>query len=266
MNKYIELIRSEAIRKYLYEINYEPSTSHAAHIIYRNKNLLLKEKHELWNEIIDTMPDEKLNNKKFKYNTDSFHKFLKKYMEIQNRLCEQFFSEEENVVYTCSSGVVINPENGIPIIKNPFYWCNIYTDLTLCIEDAHEKKYPTFDIRKHYIKTNTDDTDFRSIWADISQNREILDIGEIFILSKEDSEILLAFNTETAAIPVPFKKGDLVYSPNCDNSDIQIMIFNNYKNGMLCVKGFSNIEEKSFHIINELDLEFASSAINGFVT
>lgn len=258
MNKYIELIDSKAIREYLSGIAFVPSMFEAAYIIDTSKKLTLKEKHKLWNEIIETTSDENLE-KEFKFGQLTLHDFLSEYMKIQNMLCERFLKKEKNVVYTCSSGVLTEP-SGKPIIKDPFYWCNLYANLDLCIQDAFEKQYPPCDVRKHYIKTNSGDVDYRCIWTDFSKDGEITNIGEVFVLNDRDSEIYQFFKLETVSIPLPFKKDDLIYSKNWDCTDYDLMVFKHYKNGYISVDQCCESDNKGFCVKNELDLEFVDKA------
>ena len=255
MKKYIKLIESKAIREYLDEIGYIPSVFEVAYIVYNCKKLTLKEKHRFWNEIIETTPDETLE-KEFKIGKLTLHEFLSKYMEIQNKLCEQFLKKEENVVYTCSSGVVMDLHNKKPLIKNPFYWCNIYTDINMCIKDAQDKKYPLVDVRKHYIKTKSDDGDYRCILADLTSNGEILDVGELFVLNDEEEELEQFLKTETISMPLPFKKNDLIYSKGLD---CELMEFKSYKNGHIYVSGIDKAD--CFCLNNDLDIEFADKSL-----
>lgn len=255
MNKYIKLIESNAIREYLDNVGYIPSTFEAAYIIDKNQRLTLNEKEQLWNEIIDMMPDEKIE-KKFKIGTISLHEYLKKYIEIQRKIYDQFIKKEQNVVYTCSSGVVIDLQNKKPLIKNPFYWCNIYTDLKLCIQDANEKKYPLFDVRKHYIKTKSDDMDYSCIWADLTPDGEVMDVGGLFVLNDDAEELYQFLRRATVSIPLPFKKGDLIYSKNWD---CELMEFKSYKNGHIYAKEIDKAD--SFCLNNDLDIEFVDKLL-----
>ncbi len=255
MNKYISLIESKAIREHLNERKYIPSTFEAVYIVDKNRKLTLNEKFKLWYEIIDTMPDEKIE-KEFKIGTLTLHEYLKIYIEIQKKLYNQFLEQEQNVVYTCSSGVVINTPNRKPIIKEPFYWCNIYTDINMCIQDAQEKKYPLFDVKKHYIKTKSEDIDYRCIWADLAPNGEIVDIGELFILGNDAEELHQFLKKATVSIPLPFKEGDLIYS-KC--WDCELTEFKSYKNGYIYAKGADKGE--CFCINNDLDIEFVDKSL-----
>lgn len=255
MNKYIKLIESKAIREYLDEIGYIPSAFETAYIVEKNRRLTLNEKEQLWNEIIDTTPDEKIE-KKFIIGTITLHEYLKKYIEIQRKLYDQFIKKEQNVVYTCSSGVVMDLQNKKPLIKNPFYWCNIYTDINMCIQDAQDKKYPLFDVRKHYIKTKSDDRDYKCIWADITSDGEISDIGELFVLNDEEEEFEDFLKTETILMPLPFEKDDLIYSKGLD---CKLMEFKSCKNGHIYASGIDKAD--CFCLNNDLDIEFVDKSL-----
>lgn len=255
MNKYIKLIESNAIREYLDNVGYIPSTFEAAYIIEKNRRLTLNEKEQLWNEIIDIMPDEKIE-KNFIIGTITLHEYLKRYIEIRRNLCNRFFEQEQNVVYTCSSGVIMDLQNKKPLIKNPFYWCNIYTDINMCIQDSQDKKYPLFDVRKHYIKTKSDDGDYRCIWADLTSDGEILDIGELFVLNDEEEELEEFLKTETISMPLPFEKEDLIYSKGLD---CELMEFKSYKNGYIYASGIDKVDY--FCLNNDLDIEFVDKSL-----
>lgn len=259
MNKYIKLIESKAIREYLDEIKYIPSAFETAYIVKKNRRLTLNEKEQLWDEIIDIMPDEKIEES-FKIGTITLHEYLKKYIEIQRKLYDQFIKKEQNVVYTCSSGVVMDLQNKKPLIISPFYWCNIYTDINMCIQDAQEKKSSLFDVRKHYIKTKSDDVDYRCIWTDLTSDGEILDIGELFVLNDEEEELYQFLKMATVSIPLPFKEGDLIYSKSWDLVDYESMVFKKYKNGYIYVDQYCEYDGKGFSLINELDLEYIDKA------
>lgn len=250
MNKYTELIESKSIREYLNEIDFVPSAFEMAYIVESSPRLTLKEKHKLWNEIIETTPDERLKTEgKSLYMT--LHEYLKNYMDLQNKLCMRFLENEKNTVYTCSSGVVIDTENNKALINNPFYYCNIYADLKFCIEDARKKKYPLFDVRKHYIKTKSDDTDYKCLWADMSPCGEFMNVGGVFVMDDDEDEMYQFFKNATVSIPLPFKQGDLIRSKSCD---FELMEFKSYKNGYVCVSEIDKSD--TFRLNSFLDIEY----------
>ena len=126
----------------------------------------------------------------------------------------------------------------------------------MCIQDAQEKKYPLFDVRKHYIKTKSDDRDYRCIWADLTSDGKILDIGGLFVLNDEEYELEQFLKTETISMPLPFKKDDLIYSKGLD---CELMEFKSYKNGHIYVSGIDKAD--CFCLNNDLDIEFVDKLL-----
>ena len=50
-------INSKDIREYLSQTDYRFNTLEAAYLIYACRFLTMREKHDAWDELIDTMPD-----------------------------------------------------------------------------------------------------------------------------------------------------------------------------------------------------------------
>jgi len=253
MNKYIEYVTSKSIREYLNKINFEPSGYEAAYIVYTNQTLSLSKKFELWKEIIETYPDEELKAE-FKNGSFSFCEFLNDYMEIQSMLCEKLFQKEENAVYTSLSGVLLDTDNST-LLESPFYFCNIYSDLDLCIEDEREKTLSKYDIRKHYIKTSPDDADYCSIYADIYKDK-IISVGEIYILDDTAKKINEYIEKYSPIIPFPFKKGDIIYSARY-GAECKLLVFKDYFGEYIKVFKAEDDESKSF-LIKGLDIDYVN--------
>jgi len=75
-------INSKDIRSYLKEINYEFTSVEAAWLVWQCESITLQEKHNAWQEIIDTMPDCAVeSNQRFHFEgIESFHSFLKEFI------------------------------------------------------------------------------------------------------------------------------------------------------------------------------------------
>lgn len=96
----LRFIPSRAMRKHLEKIGYEFNALECAWLVYQCKTAILAEKHAAWQEIIDTMPDCEIVSKCLPHR--SLHKFLKQYMEIENRSIEHFFESNDNAFYQFS--------------------------------------------------------------------------------------------------------------------------------------------------------------------
>lgn len=96
----LRFINSKDIREHLKSINYEFNSLEAAWLIYQCKTATIEEKHTAWQELIDTMPDcvilERSNTKQQK----SLHDYLRRYMDLQQNLIQEFYTPANNCVYT----------------------------------------------------------------------------------------------------------------------------------------------------------------------
>ena len=97
--KIAEFVNSKDIRKYLQDISYEFTTPQAAWLVHRCRRLTMEKRHAAWREIIRDMPDcameERLNLKRI----DSFHTFLKDYMELEERQLREFVDNNTSCIY-----------------------------------------------------------------------------------------------------------------------------------------------------------------------
>ncbi len=96
----LRFINSRDIREHLRNINYEFNSLEAAWLIYQCKTATIEEKHTAWQELIETMPDcvvlERSNTKQQK----SLHDYLRRYMDLQRNLIQEFYTPADNCVYT----------------------------------------------------------------------------------------------------------------------------------------------------------------------
>lgn len=69
-----------------------------AWLVWQSKYASLREKHEAWQNIIDTMPDCNLPLRRGDYE-GSLHVFLKEYMEYERSLIEALQSDDNDAVY-----------------------------------------------------------------------------------------------------------------------------------------------------------------------
>lgn len=181
-----EFINSKDIRNYLKEINYEFSPIEAAWVVWQCLNRTLKEKHEAWQEIIDTMPDMSIED----YNSRiSLHKFLKEIIALEEVMLEAFYRDESNAVYYyfyIQKKVFLTYDDMIEDLKKLNNNHNIKINLYL------SKNYPN--------KNNAE------ITIELTPYLEVKDISSAFLSEKRDS----FFERLWFPIPTPFKQGDIV--------------------------------------------------------
>ena len=194
-------INSEDIREHLRESGYTFSSLEAAWLIYQCKNISLKEKHTAFNELIDTMPDCEIEKRNHTVPQKSLHRFLKRYMAIENRHMDTFYSSR-NSAYSFRY-----------IMKDGSEECDdgLYSSLeTLkCAVGADEN---VAKIRCEKIILNQRHS---RMTADFTVDFEMLDIQPEDLPANADFDIYYrVFSGLFFEFPTPFMPGDIV----CDNT------------------------------------------------
>ena len=89
----LRFINSKDIRKHLNSVGYRFNSLETAWLIYQCRDATIKEKHKAWNELIETMPDCSIEERLNTIPQDSLHAFMKKYMELEDKLINEFYDE-----------------------------------------------------------------------------------------------------------------------------------------------------------------------------
>ena len=93
-------INSKDIRAYLKETDYKFNSLEAAWLVYQCSDATVDEKHKAWKEIIETMPDCRIEERRNTAPQESLHAFLQKYMEIEDRMISDFCDEEHGDTFS----------------------------------------------------------------------------------------------------------------------------------------------------------------------
>ena len=94
-------INSRDIREYLKIRNYPFTSLEAAWLIYQCRCATIKEKHEAWQELIQTMPDCAVAERPHTARHESLHQFLKEYIRTEDEILDWFFRDEKDAIYNC---------------------------------------------------------------------------------------------------------------------------------------------------------------------
>ena len=94
-------INSRDIREYLKSQNYPFTSLEAAWLIYQCRCATIKEKHEAWQELIQTMPDCAVAERPHTAHHESLHQFLKEYIRTEDEILDWFFRDEKDAIYNC---------------------------------------------------------------------------------------------------------------------------------------------------------------------
>ena len=99
---FLNFVNSNAVRSYLQEIRYQPTSLEAAWLVYQCETASLEEKCAAWREIIETLPDcptgSRTRGLKPEHR-DSVHTFLQAYIEQQETLATAFMQADDPAVY-----------------------------------------------------------------------------------------------------------------------------------------------------------------------
>ena len=94
-------INSRDVREYLKSRNYPFTSLEAAWLIYQCRCATIKEKHEAWQELIQTMPDCAVAERPHTARHESLHQFLKEYIRTEDEILDWFFRDEKDAIYNC---------------------------------------------------------------------------------------------------------------------------------------------------------------------
>lgn len=193
-----DFINSIDIRDHLKNIGYKFTPLEAAWLVWQSKRHTLNEKHNAWQEIIDTMPDCGVNPRsKFKHKTN-LHSFLKKLIEEENAIIDEFY-KSENCVY-----MYRYKETGFDGWIDDFNMC--FSKLSDCIGAIKKEADIT---RVKIVKRYIDDIT-RTISIEYSSDFEIMECDCNDLKNYENDWIFYFFGDLWFNFPVPFKKGDIL--------------------------------------------------------
>ena len=194
MNIY-DFINSRDIREHWKKISYKPTALEAAWLVWQSHNHTLVQKHNAWQEIINTMPDCSIEKRPMHEEVRSLHTYLKNYMDFQEESLKRFHIIEPQVFY-----------NGVAYYNRGESWDpSTHLSVEACINHYmtyygachNEHQYIGFTIDKFKIG---EQEEYMKLSIDASFH--VLDIK---VRGKSDLFESLWFD-----FPIPFEKGDFV--------------------------------------------------------
>ena len=200
--KIYDYINSKAISEYCRKIKHEFSVVECVAII-RQSHCTLEEKFAAFNEIIETMPDEKIeididdpqSGERSKENI-GIHEFLQTYMKSKKILIQEFKESEENYIYERYY------DDGSEAGR--------YKDFQSCINAEVDDSLIRMATRELYGD--------KGIRVTMSLNKEILDITtNYYDYEKNGARCAAVYDTYELlpfSVPCPFQHGDIVYMKN----------------------------------------------------
>ncbi len=206
----LNFINSKDIREHLKAINYEFNSLEAAWLIYQCRNATIEEKHAAWRELIRTMPDCKIPERMNTNPHDSLHNYLRKYIDYEENIFDEYFTSTENWIYT------------IEWLEQDTWFLS--DKLYKTFEKAQQELLEEFkDWERKYIyritKQKLESKQYITVYFD--KNNEPYDYG-ICEYPEELTEILYGvFDGLWFDFPTPFKKGDILCEYDIEGNETQ---------------------------------------------
>ncbi len=247
----LNFVNSKDIKNYLLDIDYKFSTIECAFLVYQSAYTTLNEKHIAFNEILETMPDESLILKNNTFN--SIKSYIRHFVSNERILLKEFFKNNKNCVY--SYNVFFDYYGSSKLEPG-----RVFLDYENCIEDISEKvktfEFNNIEVIKFYLDNS------KKIKLYLNSNMKISAV----ISSAFDDAKEILFNEFQIHIPIPFKKGDILYDSKALFDDIVFggpFVFIdvlNENSSMLANGYFENEKGKIFNSYHPcyMDLEFVS--------
>ena len=209
----LHYINSSDVRHYLEETNYSFTPVEAAWIIARCERITLQDRHDAWQEIINTMPDcrlESIAHYSEKDLFDSLHTVLRKMILIDNRILSDFYHRDDNSVYQYAVNYCEDNQ------KDDYNGSTLFSQFNSCFETAKKivdesdkDEICSISIRKNYI-----DCEENSITLHLDLSGSVTSVYRQKPQDEDEAELLDVFDRLWLCIPAPFKKGDIVWHRN----------------------------------------------------
>lgn len=231
MNIY-EFINSNDIREFLEKQNYEFDPLQKAYLIWQSGRHTLAQKHEAWQEIINTLPDMEVPERAHCEGFESLHKMLADYMATEKKYLKLFEKKEPENAFL--SAQLYEKRSFIMYTSDEYEWVDTgmrSADLSKVYDNALEyseseagakrfrifKNFYTDTDREARIVTEYDKNgNMMEVWWDLpgEDNKDMP--AEVPRHSKYEYDLSFFFFGLWYDIPVPFKKGDIVHAYDSD--------------------------------------------------
>ena len=208
-----DYFNSRDIAEHCRKIAHPFTAVETAYLVWHSNHHTLQDKHEAWQEIVDTLPDEDFRSN-WNFDDHTLHSFLRTYMQLQNEFIEDFSITKEGYIYTYSTLYKrhdqFSPDD---IFFDSYEAClnalkvNELDDDT-CDEIA-KAKITRYKLYSSYVSFR-DAQEQESIIFD--KKLRPIDIEPAYVSEGEKRYLnpSYGFYEMWVAIPTPFRKGDIV--------------------------------------------------------
>ena len=203
-----QYVNSKDICAHLEAIGYRFNALEAAWLVYQCHTATMKEKHAAWREIIDTMPDMRVEYADdTKESFESLHQLLRDYMAMEQRWYQDFITAEANAVYEYEYSELEIDFRVNSCLFTEFDAC--LTAMKTALSEHKNGEIAHIFINKRYIgETECDPLMIFDPYG------AVMEVFGRHLQNETEHRIHGFFGDLWFAFPVPFQKGDIVYDPN----------------------------------------------------
>lgn len=259
--KLLDYVNSRDIREHLIKIEYTPSASESAWLIWQGKNQTLSVKHRSWKELIKYTEDCMIETEFFEIPKVSLSHFVKRYMEIEDMLISAFYKENDNAVSSCR--MYFDDDGDRDWYNEPGIFASFDEAYKHALDDG-EPPHPNF---VEFVKTYIGYAG-KQIFMRFNLEKEIVRVDENGYLTDEIDYYIFQgiFKNMNFSFPIPFKKGDIVRTvrglytrPSYCEGTFVINTVDDEVNGVM-IDDNGNVYHQ--RVFNYMDLEYVSSPHN----
>lgn len=202
-------VNSKDIRKHLRDIKYEFNSLETAWLIYSCHRLCYNEKKELWQEIIDTMPDCAVPKKCLDKDWNSLHEMLREYMDTVDEIIREFLETKKPREYVYMYKFILEGDS-----RCSEEYETVFPSLEKCMQAYNEEVADESNVKFYGIKRQSLIDTENEAQLIFRGNGELEDIFRYNTKAEKVSDILYeSFEQMWFDFPTPFKRGDIVWIP-----------------------------------------------------
>ena len=192
----MQFINSKDISAHLKGIGYQFTTLQASWLVYQSRNFTLQEKIDAWREIIASMSDCTVKERRNCIQMDSLHDFLREYITLQEKFIRKLEAQNADAVYRYE--IRYDTDNSFDGEGN------LYSSYDKCLTAAKIEVNDDSDIVEYRINKVWIDQKDKSITAYYNRNSSLMAIDtSIFLSDREcDVEYLSIQKRASSSMPV----------------------------------------------------------------
>lgn len=204
-----QYINSKDIRTHLKSIGYRFNALEAAWLVYQSRVISMDERHAAWREIIDTMPDMRVEFPDDSIEPfESLHQLLRDYIAMEQRWYKKFLSAEPDAVYRYLYYIKLYSDS-----ESYDFIGNLYTNYDDCILAMKKESTLAGSCEIALITIGKRYSDGKFDYVTMNSQYDVLSVSTNPFANRTEKRLREAFWKLWFAIPTPFQTGDIVYDP-----------------------------------------------------